>query len=171
MSEAGSKRKGPPRRSAYAAAGVDIDAGARAKGRMAELAAAATRPEVIAGPARSGQGHVASWAFPMVSRSGRIYVLYSQHIGKFDTFFHTTGRMDGIYSDDNGKTWSRPQTVPMPRTNRDNPDPSYPANWICWKRKKLSGFWSLKPSFINELSPRMKLSTPFPKLFDEAEAG
>jgi phosphoribosylformylglycinamidine cyclo-ligase len=49
LSEAGSKRKGPPRRSAYAAAGVDIDAGARAKGRMAELAAAATRPEVIAG--------------------------------------------------------------------------------------------------------------------------
>jgi phosphoribosylformylglycinamidine cyclo-ligase len=49
LSEAGSKRKRPPRRSAYAAAGVDIDAGTRAKGRMAELAAAATRPEVIAG--------------------------------------------------------------------------------------------------------------------------
>src|SRR3990170_6609708 len=32
----------------YAGAGVDIDAGARAKRRMAELAARATRPEVLA---------------------------------------------------------------------------------------------------------------------------
>ena len=49
---------------------------------------------------------MASWAFPLVSRSGRIYVLYSQNVGKFDTFPHTTGRLDGIYSDDNGQTWS-----------------------------------------------------------------
>ncbi len=55
MSEAGSKRKAALRAShvgrpaTYAEAGVDIDAGARAKRRMAELAASATRPEVLAG--------------------------------------------------------------------------------------------------------------------------
>lgn len=113
-----------------------------------------SRPRIIAGPARAGQGRIASWGFPLVSRSGRIYVLYNQNVGKFDTFYHTTGRMDGIYSDDNGRTWSKPQTIPMPRTSRDNPDPSYPANWICWQKplrlarggKYLAGFtrWTSK---------------------------
>ena len=93
-----------------------------------------TLPRVIAGPARAGQGGMASWAFPLVSRSGRIYVLYSQHVGKVDTFPHTTGRLDGIASDDGGRTWSKPQTIPVPRTCRDNPDPSYPGNWICWQK-------------------------------------
>ncbi len=93
-----------------------------------------TKPRIIAGPARAGEGPIASWAFPLVSKRGRIYVLYSQHVGKFDTFPHTTGRMDGIFSDDNGQTWSAPQNIPMPRTGRDNPDTSFPGNWICWQK-------------------------------------
>lgn len=113
-----------------------------------------TRPRVIAGAARAGQGAIASWGFPLVSRKGRIYVLYSRHVGKFDTFFHTTGLMEGIFSDDLGKTWSAPQTIPMPRDSHDNPDPSYPANWICWQKplrlapgdKYLAGYtrWTSK---------------------------
>lgn len=91
-------------------------------------------PRIIAGPAKAGQGNMASWAFPLVSKRGRIYVLYSQNVGKFDTFPHTTGRMDGIFSDDNGSTWSSPQNIPMPRTSRDNPDASFPGNWICWQK-------------------------------------
>lgn len=93
-----------------------------------------SQPRLIAGPAKPGQGQMASWQLPLVSKSGRIYVLYSQHIGKFDTFPHTTGRMDGIYSDDRGKTWSTPQTAAMPRSPRDNPDPSFPGNWIVWQK-------------------------------------
>ena len=93
-----------------------------------------SKPRIIAGPAKAGQGAMASWAFPLVSKSGRIYVLYSQNVGKFDTFPHTTGRLDGIFSDDNGATWSKPQTIPIPRTGRDNPDTSFPGNWICWQK-------------------------------------
>ncbi|MBM3861004.1 MAG: exo-alpha-sialidase [Verrucomicrobia bacterium] len=93
-----------------------------------------SKPRIIAGPAKAGQGNMASWAFPLVSKSGRIYVLYSQNVGKFDTFPHTTGRMDGIFSDDNGATWSKPQNIEMPRTSRDNPDRSFPSNWICWQK-------------------------------------
>jgi hypothetical protein len=62
--------------------------------------------------------------------------------------------MDGICSDDCGATWSPPQTIPMPRTSRDNPDPSFPANWICWQKplrltkdgRYLAGFtrWTSK---------------------------
>jgi len=92
------------------------------------------KPRIIAGPALPGQALMASWAFPMVSRAERIYVLYSQHVGKYDTFPHTTGLMHGIYSDDKGKTWSEPQNIPMPRSQRDNPDSSFPSNWICWQK-------------------------------------
>ena len=93
-----------------------------------------TTPRIIAGPAKAGQGHMASWAFPLTSQSGRIYVLYSQNVGKFDTFRHTTGRLDGIFSDDGGQSWSSPETISIPRSNRDNPDPSFPANLICWQK-------------------------------------
>ena len=98
-----------------------------------------TKPRLIAGPAKPGQGNIASWAFPLVSKRGRIYVLYSQHIGKFDSFFHTTGRLDGIFSDDNGATWSPPATIELPRTSRDNPDTSFPPNIICWQRPQRLG--------------------------------
>ena len=118
-----------------------------------------TRPRIIAGPGKVGDGQIASWAFPLVSKSGRIYVIYSQHVGKFDTFFHTTGQMTGIFSDDNGTNWSKPEVVPVPRTKRDNPDESYPANWICWQkptriasdRKYLAGItrWTSKGVFKN----------------------
>ena len=91
-------------------------------------------PRIIAGPAREGEKLMSSWGFPVVSKKGRIYVLYSQNVGKFDTFPHTTGQLTGIYSDDNGKTWTEPQTVPLPRTFRDNPDTSYPANCIIWQK-------------------------------------
>jgi len=77
---------------------------------------------------------MASWAFPLVSCSGRIYVLYSQHIGRHDTFFHHTGWHQGITSDDNGKTWSAPQPVPFRRSINDNPDPTMPPNVLCWQR-------------------------------------
>lgn len=93
-----------------------------------------SKPRLIAGPAKPGDGLMASWAFPLVSKSGRIYVLYSQHVGKVDTFPHTTGKLDGIFSDDHGRTWSSPQTVPLPRSNRDNPDPAFPPNFIVWQK-------------------------------------
>lgn len=107
-----------------------------------------SRPRILAGPRKPGEGPIASWAYPMVSKSGRIYVLYSQHVGKFDTFYHHTGWLDGITSDDKGRTWTRPQRVPVARSIHDNPDPSYPPNMLCWQKplrlgeggKYLAGF-------------------------------
>ena len=93
-----------------------------------------SKPRIIAGPRKAGDGPMASWAYPLVSKSGRIYVLYSQHIGKFDTFFHHTGWLHGIYSDDNGRTWSKPQEVPVARSIHDNPDASMPPNMLCWQK-------------------------------------
>ena len=92
------------------------------------------QPRVIAGPRRAGEGAMASWAFPLVSRSGRIYVLYSQQADRSDTFVHITGWLDGIFSDDGGDTWSAPARINMPRTVRDNPDPSCPPNCIVYQK-------------------------------------
>lgn len=91
-------------------------------------------PRIIAGPRKPGDGPIASWAYPLVSKRGRVYVLYSQHIGVHDTFFHHTGWLHGIYSDDHGKTWSQPQNVPVARSINDNPDPKMPPNMLCWQK-------------------------------------
>lgn len=77
---------------------------------------------------------MASWAFPMVSQSGRIYVLFNRHIGINDIFTHTTGVMAGTYSDDNGEIWAGITDIPMSRNHYDNPDPAIPANWIVWQK-------------------------------------
>ncbi len=91
-------------------------------------------PRIIAGPRKPGDGFIASWGYPLVSRSGRIYVLYSQHIGQHDSFYHHTGWLHGIHSDDLGQTWSAPQNVPLPRSINDNPDPAMPPNILCWQK-------------------------------------
>ena len=70
---------------------------------------------------------VASWAFPMVSKSGRIYVLYNQNQGNQGWIKMHTGTMDGVYSDDLGRTWSEPQQVPMPRSPYDDPEGKIPG--------------------------------------------
>src|SRR5580765_2184119 len=41
-----------------------------------------SKPVIIAGLARGGMGPMASWAFPLVSKSGRIYVIYDQQTAK-----------------------------------------------------------------------------------------
>ncbi|MBL4575022.1 MAG: exo-alpha-sialidase [Opitutaceae bacterium] len=77
---------------------------------------------------------MASWAFPLVTHSGRIYAIFSRHIGVNDYATHTTGLMAGIYSDDNGETWSEEGIIPMPKSKWDNADPNIPANWIVWQK-------------------------------------
>jgi hypothetical protein len=91
-------------------------------------------PRIIAGPRKPGDGHIASWGYPLVSRSGRIYVLYSQHVGKHDNFVHHTGWLHGIHSDDHGRTWSTPQNIPVARSINDNPDTNMPPNMLCWQK-------------------------------------
>jgi hypothetical protein len=93
-----------------------------------------SKPVTIAGPKKAGDGPIASWGYPLVSRTGRIYVLYSQHIGRHDNFPHHTGWLHGIYSDDLGSTWSAPQNIQVPRSMRDNPDPTMPPNMLVWQK-------------------------------------
>ena len=97
-------------------------------------------PRVIAGTEPGVAGPMCSWAFPLVSRSGRIYVLYSRHMGINEVATHTTGRLAGIFSDDAGATWSREAFIPTPRSQWDNPDPAIPPNCIIWQApRRLAG--------------------------------
>lgn len=102
-----------------------------------------TLPSIVAGPDRIGRGYSASWGFPLVSKRGRIYVLWSQYQGLHDIQPHYAGTMDSVYSDDFGKTWSKPQTVRMKRSPYDNPNSQYPSNWIVWQKpyRDLQGRW------------------------------
>lgn len=93
-----------------------------------------TEPALVAG-ADPGRGFtMASWAFPIVASSGRIYVIFSRHIGVNDVFTHTTGLMAAISTDDEGETWSEEVHLSMPRSCWDHPDPKIPANWIVWQK-------------------------------------
>ena len=101
-------------------------------------------PQRLAGSPRKGEKpHQASWGFPMVNKSGRIYVAYNQYQGISDYHAQVTGTMDCVYSDDNGKTWSQPGTVPMKRSPYDHPAAKYPSNWIVWQKPilDLQGRW------------------------------
>ena len=100
-------------------------------------------PTRVVGPRRPGDGRMASWGFPLVSQSGRIYVLYNEYQGIDDVVHQHTGTMDAVYSDDDGRSWSPPQTVPMRRSPHDHPDPDVPSNWIVWQKpiRDLDGKW------------------------------
>ena len=118
------------------------------------------RPRVLAGPTPPEQGAMASWGFPFVSRSGRIYVIYSRHTGVFDTAYHHAGLMTGIYSDDAGRTWTDPQTIPMPRSEHDNPDPSVPANWIVWQKPERLSRGRYYTGFTRWVSSAVRHANP-----------
>jgi len=118
------------------------------------------RPKIIAGPKPPAEGGLCSWGFPLVAKSGRIYVLYSKHIGVNDWGTHTTGLMAGICSDDMGAHWSGEQLIAMRRSKWDNPDESVPANWIVWQKpERLSGGKYLG-GFTRWVSPSVRHAPP-----------
>lgn len=95
-----------------------------------------TTPVVLAGSeCRLNPQPIASWQQAMLSKSGRIYVLYNQQIeGKHGLHHQHCGLMFGRYSDDDGETWSQPENIPMPRMQHDHPDPDMPPDWVNWQR-------------------------------------
>lgn len=76
----------------------------------------------------------ASWGFPVVAASGRIYCFYTREVDRWDAGRQLSGTMGCHYSDDNGHTWTRGADVPMPRSRYDHPDPTMPKNWIVWQK-------------------------------------
>jgi hypothetical protein len=117
-------------------------------------------PSHVVGPRTpDDKAPMASWAFPLVSRSGRIYVIYNQHQGIKGWIPMHTGTMDGVYSDDKGKSWSRPQNIPMPRSPYDDPAGKIPAEWIVWQipmRDAAGGFFIGYTHWLNPARAYLK---------------
>ena len=91
-----------------------------------------SEPIILAGsPNKKNPALLASWQQPMISKSGRIYVLWNQQVTSRGPH---CGNMFGIYSDDQGETWSAPKMTPMQRMSRDPEDPLTPPSWCNWQR-------------------------------------
>ena len=66
---------------------------------------------------RDAQG---SWGFPLISRSGRIYLFYYRELpGIRDSSAQITGAFSCMYSDDLGETWSESGDIPQRKTPYD----------------------------------------------------
>ena len=125
-------------------------------------------PKTIAGPKdRYDPTLMACWAFPLVSTSGRIYVLYNQNQGVKGWILFHTGTMSGMYSDDNGATWSEPQDIPMPKSPYDDPEGKVPGEWIVWQRpmRDLSGGYFVGYShWVNRAVATLKETTDWTQI-------
>ncbi|MCD4727709.1 MAG: glycoside hydrolase [Pirellulales bacterium] len=90
-----------------------------------------SKPLELDGP-NEARFHMAFYAFPVVSRSGRIYVFYTKHLNVVDRNHNLTGIMRCRYSDDDGRTWAPPVQIPFNRRSWDHPDKTVPANWVAY---------------------------------------
>ncbi len=91
-----------------------------------------SEPVILAGsPNKINPGLLASWQQPMLSKSGRLYVLWNQQVTSRGPH---CGNMFGCYSDDEGQSWTAPKMVPMQRMSRDPEDPLIPPSWCNWQR-------------------------------------
>ena len=73
----------------------------------------------------------AHWAFPAVSKSGRIYLFYYRETGIVDFSRMITGAFACVYSDDFGDTWSASYDLPLRMTRFDRFDQS--QNNCCYQ--------------------------------------
>lgn len=92
-----------------------------------------SEPVVIVGKGPGRNESQASWAFPVVSKNGRIYCFYTKELEKIDG-----PQMSGVlgchYSDDNGYTWIEGKDIDVPKNKFNHPDPTVPPNWIVWQK-------------------------------------
>ncbi len=98
-------------------------------------------PQMIAGDdGRSGP--MACFGFPVASRSGRLYCFYNQPVDGGEHYF--AGRLQCVYSDDEGRTWQAGQRdVPFRRTRFDHPDRRVPCACVVWQKpvRDAQGRW------------------------------
>ena len=93
-----------------------------------------TAPQLLAGR-ECGKGIACMFAFPVMSRTGRIYCYYSKDKGIYDADFRITAVLGCHVSDDDGRTWQETgHEFGYARTKYDHPDPKVPCNCVCWQK-------------------------------------
>ncbi len=93
-------------------------------------------PRTIAGPDHEQRLGMASWAFPVVSKSGRIYVFFSRHPGleDFKEWPQNEGMFCGMYSSDGGELWTEPERIPMPWSVYDEQEEGRFGQCVVWQK-------------------------------------
>lgn len=99
-------------------------------------------PRILAGRGPGRDEPQASWAFPVVARSGRIYCFYTSEQPKSD-LRQASGLLGCLVSDDDGFTWKRAPDLSVPKARFDHPDADVPPNWIVWQQpvRDRQGRW------------------------------
>ena len=92
-----------------------------------------SEPKRVAGARPQSDDMQASWGFPIVTKSGRIYVFFTRETPVIDNNRQGSGAMGCIISDDAGRNWSEPVDIPMARNRFDHADETIPRNWIVWQ--------------------------------------
>ncbi len=95
-----------------------------------------TEPKYIVGSLREDKHYTsqASWAYPIVTKSGRIYLIYTRQTDKWDNGTQLTGEQSCIYSDDAGNTWTNPVDIPMRKTKYDSSDEGIAQNNVIFQK-------------------------------------
>ena len=101
-----------------------------------------SEPVFVVGARGEGERQ-ASWGFPVVARTGRIYLFHTRETEIVDNNRQGSGAMGCVFSDDAGRTWVQGDDVPMERNRFDHPDPDVPRNWIVWQKpvRDSQGRW------------------------------
>lgn len=92
-----------------------------------------SEPSWIAGTHKDTDEPQASWQFPVVTRSGRIYVFFTK--AAQGVRGGLSGIMGGVYSDDDGRTWTGAGEIRVPPAFADPTDLSSPeiGGFIVWQ--------------------------------------
>jgi hypothetical protein len=125
-----------------------------------------SEPARIAGTRPGSEDLQASWGFPVVTPSGRIYVFYTRETSTIDNNRQGSGPMGCIVSDDGGHSWSDPVNIPMARNRFDHRDADVPRNWIVWQMpirdrhgKPLAGY--------TQVTSQSRLEHTYPNWVDQ----
>ena len=102
-----------------------------------------SEPRQVRGASPGTREPQASWAFPVVARTGRIYIFYTKQTTLNDGNPQGCGAMGCCLSDDDGHTWRDGADIAMPRNRFDSADPNVPKNWIVWQKpiRDRQGRW------------------------------
>ena len=91
-------------------------------------------PKLLCGR-EGGEGTACMFGFPVMSKTGRIYLYYNKDKHIYDGGFRLTAALGCHVSDDDGRTWQDTgHEFDYARTKFDHPDPKVPCSCICWQK-------------------------------------